>query len=168
MGPSVQAIVPRWGEEINAMSDFSDYFLNEDWENSPGVPRVYLGTFGKHPGWNDHLDDIGLSTGSLLSARRLLYGVGIASQVESAAWEKAGPAKTLTAFNHHLLWRRSGESLVGRIWSSRDGIGRSLYPMCTLVHCLGQRFEWIADEVMPLLERAEGECMNASTASGVL
>ena len=150
------------------MSDFSDYFLNEDWENSPDVPRVYLGAFGKHPGWNDHLDDIGLSTGSLLWARRLLYGVGIASQIENATWKKAGSAKTLSAFNHHLLWRRSGESIAGRIWSSRDGKGRSLYPMCTLVHCLGQRFEWIADEVMPLLERAESGCMDASTASGVL
>ena len=26
----------------------------------PGQPRLALGVFGKHPGWNDHIDDIGL------------------------------------------------------------------------------------------------------------
>jgi len=150
------------------MSDFAQRFLNEDWELLPQAPRVYVGAFGKHPAWNDHLDDIGLLTASLVRLRRSLYGNGIASQIEAAAWEKAGVERTLPAFDHTMLWRRGGESIAGRIWSSRDGVGRSLFPMAAVAHCIGQRFEFIASEVIPALEAAEAGCIASTAAVGVL
>jgi hypothetical protein len=88
------------------MSEFAQRFLNEDWENLPQAPRVYVGAFGKHPAWNDHMDDVGLLTSSLVMLRRSLYGTGIASQIESAAWDRAGADKTLATFDHTLVWRR--------------------------------------------------------------
>ncbi|MEI9893446.1 MAG: hypothetical protein WDN28_05985 [Chthoniobacter sp.] len=55
------------------MSDFSDKFLREGkklFSPLPG-PFVYFGVFGKHPGWDDHMEDIGLDTESLLLARKI-------------------------------------------------------------------------------------------------
>lgn len=139
------------------MNDFSKNFLNENWKAIPDAPRFFLSGFGKHPGWNDHLDDIGLITDSLIRARDLLYG-GIAHQIESAAWEKSGPDKVASGFDHMIHWRRFNESLTGLMWSSRDGKGRSLYPMITLAHCVGQPFGWQAEEVMPALEEVGAKC----------
>lgn len=150
------------------MNDFVRLFLNEDWESMAGAPRVYLGAFGKHPGWNDHLDDIGLVTASLVESRRLLYSGGIAHQIESATWDRAGNDKVLTGFNHLLHWRRPGESLTGLIWSSKDGKGRSLYPMTIAAHCVGEPFDWIATVVLPALESAAERCRSAATASSVV
>lgn len=150
------------------MNDFARVFLNEDWESMTGAPRVYVGAFGKHPGWNDHLDDIGLVTGSLVETRRIVYGGGIAKQIESAAWDRAEADKVLTGFNHLLHWRRPGESITGLLWSSKDGKGRSLYPMCVVAHCIGDNFDWIANEVVPALETAGQRCRAASMANSVL
>jgi hypothetical protein len=149
------------------MNEFARGFLNEDWEAVPEAPRVFVGAFGKHPGWNDHLDDIGLVTTSLVHARRVLYG-GISSQVESAAWEKAGPDRVGSGFNHLVHWRRPYESLTGLMWSSQDGKGRALYPMVALAHCVGQPYPWIADVVLPALQTAAAACRATSSAAMVL
>ncbi len=133
----------------------------------PGAPRFYLSGFGKHPGWNDHLDDIGLVTPSLVNARAMLYD-GMAHQIESAAWEKAGPDKVGTGFDHVLHWRRLNESLTGRMWSSRDGKGRTLYPMVTLAHCVGQPFNWQAAEVLPALEEVGVKCRATTVSDAVV
>lgn len=145
------------------MNDFSKNFLNDDWKAMPDAPRFYLSGFGKHPGWNDHLDDIGVITGSLVMAKAMIYD-GIAHQVESAAWEKGGPARMAAGFDHVIHWRRMHESLTGLMWSSSDGKGRSLYPMITLAHCVGQPFAWQADEVLPALAEVGKKC-RATTSS---
>lgn len=129
----------------------------------PGAPRFYLSGFGKHPGWNDHLDDIGVITDSLIKAKALIYD-GIAHQVESAAWEKGGPGRMTPGFDHVIHWRRMNEALTGLMWSSSDGKGRSLYPMITLAHCVGQSFGWQAGEVLPALEEVGKKC-RATTSS---
>ena len=123
----------------------------------PDAPRFYLSGFGKHPGWNDHLDDIGLVTDSLIKAKAIIYD-GIVHQVESAAWEKGGPEKIAPGFDQVIHWRRFDESLTGLMWSSRDGKGRSLYPMITLAHCVGQPFGWQAEEVLPALQEVGAKC----------
>jgi|JI10StandDraft_1071094.scaffolds.fasta_scaffold193113_2 hypothetical protein len=145
------------------MNDFAKKFLNEDWRAMPDAPRFYLCGFGKHPGWNDHLDDIGVITDSLIKAKALIYD-GIVHQVESAAWEKGGPEKMARGFDHVIHWRRMNESLTGLMWSSSDGKGRSLYPMITLAHCVGQPFGWQAEEVLPALEEVGKKC-RATTSS---
>jgi hypothetical protein len=149
------------------MNDFAKDFLNENWKAMPDAPRFYLSGFGKHPGWNDHLDDIGVITDSLIKAKALIYD-GIAHQVESAAWEKAGPDKITPGFDHFIHWRRMHESLTGLMWSSSDGKGRSLYPMITLAHCVGQPFAWQATEVLPALEEVREKCRGTKLASSVV
>ena len=149
------------------MNDFSKFFLNEDWKTMPDAPRFYLSGFGKHPSWNDHLDDIGLVTASLIDARRILYG-GIAHQIESATWEKAGPDKVAPGFDHMIHWRRRNESLTGLIWSSSDGKGRALYPMITLAHCVAQPYQWLAGDVLPKLEDVGVKCRNTTSVKAVI
>jgi hypothetical protein len=48
---------------------------------------------------------------------------GIGGQIDSGAWEKLEPAQQLPDFNHIFVWQRSGQILVGRLWSSSDGKG---------------------------------------------
>ncbi len=149
------------------MNDFSKNFLNEDWKAMPDAPRFYLSGFGKHPGWNDHLDDIGLITDSLIRAKDSIYG-GIAHQVENAVWEKGGPDKMSPGFDHAIHWRRMNESLTGLMWSSSDGKGRSLYPMITLAHGIGRAFEWHAAEVLPVLDDVGNKCRATKSSVSVV
>jgi hypothetical protein len=146
---------------------FARTFLNEDWKAWPKAPRFYLAAFGKHPGWNDHLDDIGVITASLIEARRIIYG-GIAHQIESAAWQKAGPEKVTTGFDHVIQWSRPGETICGLMWSSQDGKGRSLYPMITLAHCVGQPFDWVGATVLATLQEMAAKCRSATSAETVI
>lgn len=148
------------------VNNFPKFFLNEDWKGQPNAPRVYLGAFGKHPGWNDHMDDLGLATPSLVEARSILYG-GIAHQIEHAAWEKAGAEKVLPGFDHVIHWRRLNESITGLIWSSQDGKGRALYPMITVAHCVTRSFSWLANDVLPTLENVKTKCRETTSASVV-
>jgi hypothetical protein len=149
------------------MNEYVTGFLNEDWAAVPQAPRIYLGAFGKHPGWDDHLDDIGLITGSLVAAKRILYA-GISHQIEHAAWDKAGPERVGPDFHHLIHWRRPGESISGLIWSSQDGKGRSLYPMILLAHCVGQPFAWVAETVLPVLESTAAQCRETTSAAEVV
>lgn len=150
------------------MNDFCRSFLNENWRSMPDAPRIFLSGFGKHPGWNDHLDDIGLITDSLIRAKALIYD-GIAHQVESAAWEKGGgPSRIAPGFDHIVHWRRMHESLTGLMWSSSDGKGRSLYPMITLAHCVGQSFAWQAVELLPVLDAVGARCRETKLGVSVV
>ena len=149
------------------MSEFSKNFLNEDWKAMPDAPRLYLSGFGKHPGWNDHMDEIGLITDSLIKAKSIIYD-GIAHQVEIAAWEKKGPDKIAPGFDHVIHWRRFKESLTGLMWSSTDGKGRSLYPMITLAHCVAQPFAWQAEDLLPELAEVAAKCRATSSSTAVV
>lgn len=149
------------------MNNFAKFFLNEDWKSAPTASRVYLGAFGKHPGWNDHLDDIGLVTPSLVEARSILYG-GIAHQIEHATWEKAGADKVMPGFEHMIHWRRLNESLTGLIWSSQDGKGRALYPMITVAHCVTRSFSWLAGVLLPAMEEVKAKCRSTTAAAVVI
>jgi hypothetical protein len=94
-------------------------------------PQIWLGAFGKHPGWDDHIDDIGLETESLLLAKQILYVDGIGGQVNSGEWERLDGARRLAEFKHIFLWKRGDAFLAGRIWSSRDGKNRTpISPGC--------------------------------------
>ena len=149
------------------MNDLAKNFLNENWKAMPDAPRIFLSGFGKHPGWNDHMDEIGVITDSLIMGKAILYD-GIAHQVESAVWEKAGPGRVAPGFDHVIHWRRMHESLTGLMWSSSDGKGRSLYPMIILAHCVGQPFGWHAAEVLPALQEVGEKCRATKLGISVL
>jgi hypothetical protein len=92
--------------------------------------EVYgLAAFGKHPGWDDHIDDIGLDTEELVRAKQQLYHNGLASQIDAGAWEQLAESGRLEGFDHVLVWRQKSVVVLGRMMSSSDGKGRTRYPM---------------------------------------
>ena len=68
-------------------------------KNGQHAERVYLGAFGKHPGWDDHMDDPGLETPRLAASRDPSRTLSSASRAirrtasrPSAASSPASPA----------------------------------------------------------------------------
>ncbi len=130
-------------------------------------PQIWLGAFGKHPGWDDHIDDIGLETDSLLLAKQILYVDGIGGQINSGEWEKLDDVQRLREFKHIFLWKRGEAFLIGRIWSSRDGKNRTKYPLVVCAHCLSLPFNWALTNVSQCLGEIEWQCKSARFADEV-
>ena len=129
---------------------------------------MYVAVFGKHPGWNDHIDDIGLETDRLVFLKRVLYVEGIGATIDSGGWEKLHESQRLEGFAHVIVWRTGEDLVVARMWSSRDGKGRTKYPMVVCVQVRGVGVERALRRVLPVLERAERACRDGQTAQDVL
>jgi hypothetical protein len=117
-----------------------------------------LGAFGKHPAWDDHIDDLGLETDRLVEVRRRLYAEGISANVDAGAWDKLEDGARLPIFEHQILWLTSEEACLGRIWSSRDAKGRTQYPMALVVEGVGVDPAWLVRTAGPRLERCRSLC----------
>lgn len=122
--------------------------------------------FGKHPGWDDHIDDIGLQTQSLVQIKRSLYHDGMAGNIDAGTWERAGAA-SLPEFDHSLLWMMESSLTIGRIVSSVDGKGRSKYPLVLMVHVENLSLRFLLDRCVEPLERAVEQARKATTAQGL-
>lgn len=129
---------------------------------------MYLGAFGKHPGWNDHIDDQGLETQRLVDFKTLMYMEGLSAAIDSGKWDALDPGQQVEGFGHVFLMRARGDILVGRMWSSTDGKGRSKYPMVIVAQCTGAPLDWVAAHVLPALESAERDCIAAGSAAQVI
>jgi hypothetical protein len=150
------------------MSDFYKKFLAEEPRRLHSSGRyAALAAFGKHPGWDDFIEDLGLETESLNLARTVLYLTGIGGQIDAGAWEKLEPAQQLPAFHHLFVWQRSRQMLVGRLWSSSDGKGRKRYPMVVCAHLAGVPLGWALTRTLPLLAELEQGCLSTSSAAEV-
>ena len=128
---------------------------------------VHVGAFGKHPGWNDHIDDLGLDTERLIGAKRVVYVEGVGANIDSGAWDKLAEDQRLEGFAHIFLWRVGGDVLLGRLWSSRDGKGRQKYPMVVVLHSRGLPVRWALDVGLPALERVQQRCVETESAAQV-
>lgn len=148
------------------MSSFARDFLRDRVEE-PARPRGFLALFGKHPGWDDHVEDLPLSTASLVVAKQILYVQGIGGQVSSGAWAKLGEGEGLPAFDHVILWRRGPQFIAGRLWASTDGKRRALFPMVALVHCVGVPLGSSLGSILSWLETVESACKGTRSAERV-
>jgi hypothetical protein len=158
------------------MSAFSEQFLSEDagvggWlrrlTGGAQGPRLFLGAFGKHPGWDDHLDDIGLETMSLVLAKQRLYVEGIGGQLNAGAWDRLPEDQRLPGFGHIFLWRRNGQSIYGRLWASSDRKKRARYPMVVCAQTAIPSLDWGFEQVFPRLEAIEAACCATASAEEV-
>lgn len=132
-----------------------------------GVPCAQLCLFGKHPGWDDHMQDMGLNTERLVEVRRTLYAEGIAGNIDSGAWEKLGAA-ALAGFDHAFVWRFKGDEFVfGRLWASSDARGRKKYPMVACVHARGHELTRMAPMASESVTRAMEGCRQERDAQAV-
>jgi hypothetical protein len=127
-----------------------------------------LAAFGKHPGWDDHIDDIGLETPRLVAFKRSLYFDGIAGNIDGGRWDQLSESQRLPGFGHTFLQVLGGDVIVGRLWASRDGKGRARYPMVVCAECSGVSIPWAAEQVLGLLPELETQCKAAESAKQVL
>lgn len=132
-----------------------------------GGQRVHLAIFGKHPGWDDHIDDLGLDSPRLVEVKRLLYTQGIGGNVDSGRWDRLDPSHRLDAFAHVFVWRFGRDMVAGRIWSSQDGKGRSHYPMIACSHGCNLPPAWTLDHALPALEELQAACAATRLAQDV-
>lgn len=135
--------------------------------NKPPARGAYLAAFGKHPGWDDHIEDQGLETPRLVETRRLLYTEGVGKVIDAGSWDKLTDEQRSPNFAHVFAWSREEGLFLGRLWSSVDGKGRSKYPMIVVAQLSGVSASWALREVLPRLEQIEIRCKAAKTASEV-
>ncbi len=137
------------------------------------APAIYLAAFGKHPGWDDHIEDLGIETDHLAQVRRWLYIDGISGNIDSGAWEKLAGDQRLAGFAHDFVWwfggsgKGASRAVVGRLWSSSDGKGRTKYPMAVYSEGVNIPIATMARDVMPALVTLERRCVEASSSSAV-
>ncbi len=137
------------------------------------TPSVRVSAFGKHPVWDDHIDDVGLSTDELVDARRTLYADCIAGSIDSGAWGAPDqpPPAWLVDYGHEFVWYPDGAEgtlLAGRLWPSRDGRRRTKYPMVLCAQCDGVGLDWVARVVLPRLAALQAACIEATEQSQVI
>ena len=127
---------------------------------------AHFGAFGKHPGWNDHLDDIGLDTEPLIAAKQYLYVQGIGGVIDAGQWEALPEGEALPEFRHVFVWMDDRETLVGKLWSSSDGKGRTKYPMVVSAHFSNRAAPGIPDATT-LLDQLEESCRATTSPEDV-
>lgn len=130
--------------------------------------RVWLAAFGKHPGWNDHIDDLGIETERLVAIKRLLYTAGVSGVIDSGYWESLASERRAEGFDHTIVWRWPESLSVARVWSSRDGKGRSKYPMVVCAQLDGLAMSHALGVVVPRLRQLEAECRGSDSAGAVI
>lgn len=131
------------------------------------TPRVSLAAFGKHPGWDDHIDDLGLDTTRLARVKGTLYTQGISANVDSAGWDHLPEGQRLPRFAHEFVWRWAGETVVGVLWSSQDRSGRSKYPMALCLQGTGLPVSWVCSAGLERLRALRDRCKSLTTAEAV-
>lgn len=150
---------------ISPLKRFARRFIPKGKDVS--LERVFVAAFGKHPGWDDHIDDIGLETDIIITVKRILYVQGVGGNIDSGSWDKLQENQPIGEFQHALVWCMDGNLIVGRLWSSRDGKGRTSYPMVVCVQCCQLPLEWVLKNILPLLERVEKTCAATTSAADV-
>ena len=129
--------------------------------------RIFVAAFGKHPGWDDHIDDIGFETNIVVAVKRMLYVQGIGGNVDSGSWDKLEKDQLIEEFKHVFFWYIDGNLIAGRMWSSQDGKGRKSYPFVVCVQCSKLPIGWIFENILPQLEQIETKCTATTSASDV-
>jgi hypothetical protein len=143
------------------MSRFLNVFLRD-----PLSGRIHIAGFGKHPAWDDHIDDIGLATETLVLTKQLLYSEGIATQLASGAWDQIENSGQAIEFDHRFVWGRDEQAVIGAIWASADRKGRTRFPM---VACVQAGFDVLKaiGLLLPPIERLGMLCREAKTQESI-
>ena len=99
--------------------------------------RVCVGAFGKHPGWDDHIENLGLDTQPLIALKRTLYIEGVGGNLDAGAWDQLEDRQKIDGFHHVIVSMTRDAVVMGRMWASLDGKGRARYPMVVCAHGTG-------------------------------
>jgi len=129
--------------------------------------RLHLALFGKHPCWKDHIEDIGLTTPSLVEFKRRLYYDGISGRLDCGAWRDLPPEHRIESFDHELLWTGATGVIFAILWHSSDGGGRAAYPMVAAAHFLTARLPAVVGPVFDALQQVAEDCRKAQDRPAV-
>lgn len=129
--------------------------------------RLHLALFGKHPCWNDHMEDYGLHTPSLLEFKRRLYYEGISGRLDSGAWRNLAPELRLETFDHELVWTGGTGVIFAVLWHSADAGGRASYPMVAAAHFLTSRLPARIAPVFDALHEIARDCRAAQSREAI-
>lgn len=127
-----------------------------------GDTAPVLALFGKHPAWDDHMDDLGLATDSLRMCKRLLYIEGIAANAARQLSLSEEQAAGLFPYRHFLLWSRAREMILLRLVESEDGRGRGYFPLVAAAHFATANPEQSLAEFLIVLRTFTDECRSLS------
>lgn len=142
------------------MSRFYKKFLLD----TPASPKdLSLFALGKHPGWNDHVEGMGIHNETLALFHSVFYVNGIRAVIDSGVWERMEPMKVVPGFDNLVLWQARKSFLSFRMWPSRDGKGRAKYPMIAGVFGGGVPMTRAFPLLAPLLEQLEEACRATRT-----
>lgn len=132
-------------------------------------PGVHVACFGKHPGWDDHMDHVGVDTEHLTEVWQRLYQDGVRANLDRGAWANDLPDEhRLPGFAHEFLWQ-SGDTIdAGLMWASKDRKGRADYPMIACVSAVNAGLSWVCREALPVLADLRTACIAAPGSEGVL
>jgi len=136
----------------------------QDQDSLPGT-QTFLVAYGKHPGWDDHIESLGTFTDQLVDLKRQLYLEGIERNI--GAWEQLDDKDFLEQFDHSFVRFNVSNFIVGRMWSSTDGKGRSKYPMIICAQCCQVDIRREGDAIFDILERVESRSKEAASAEEV-
>ncbi len=135
----------------------------------PVRPGVHVACFGKHPGWDDHMDHLGVDTEHLTEVWQRLYQDGVRANLDRGTWAKDLPDEhRLPGFAHEFLWQAGDTIDIGLMWASKDRKGRADYPMIACVSVVGMGLDWVCREAQPVLEDLRSACIEASGSEGVV
>lgn len=123
--------------------------------------------FGKHPGWPDHMDDVGTATAALIHLKRFLYLDGIRGLVDRGRLANIPQDYGNEAIRHEFLWVAPGVRVCGRMWSSQDAKNRSHYPMVVALDHPGLNTGPLLDGGQGILETLEITCCDNDGADVV-
>lgn len=131
-------------------------------EPAPETAAVAL--FGKHPLAADHLEDVGLSTASLVAFKQGMYIEGIGDCLSRQAWLKDLTENESIPYDHHLFCVGTQGWLAARLARSSDAAGRKQYPLVLALHSGNFALLHQIGSVITLLD----ECLQGVQAAGSL
>lgn len=129
--------------------------------------ELSLFAFGKHPGWDDHIEAIGIDNDTLAICHSLFYVHGIRGVIDSGVWETKDPVQVVPEFGNLVLWQGRRSFLACRMWPSKDGKGRAKYPMVVGLYGGGVSLIQAFPMIAPVLRSLEDSCREARTADEV-
>lgn len=112
------------------MATPSNSFLDEALAGVPGK----LAIFGKHPSAADHLEDIGLTSASLVAFKQGFYLDGLGECLSKQIWSKDLGSTDAIPYDHNLLCVGRRGWLAVRFQHSSDAPGRRQFPLVLAVH----------------------------------
>ncbi|HMD54429.1 MAG TPA: hypothetical protein VKJ65_07775, partial [Phycisphaerae bacterium] len=130
-------------------------------------PLLALCVFGKHPAWDDHMDDIGEQSREMQEFKRLIYVEGIGGNIDSGNWAHLPADQLLPEFNHLLIFNRDNYYFWATLSTSKDGKGRSLYPLVVALQSRGFSPADLERHICPLLLELRESLQNTDSADEV-